>query len=248
MKQVEQKDPQTIGQPGFTEVSSGPEPGQAKPGWIRSRLMRFYEYRQSHKEHPFLAMTLAGLVLLVGFVSNDAYTSLKGLIWKKTDHLTELAEEQRKAFADLRADLGQISSSISEGDRAAFRSVRSAVEAIENTNAGLIQQLVLAKQENETLRKASQQAVGVSGGYDFILAERSGVRLDATTVLGVTNVAGGYVGVNLTSAKSEKSVRESLQSGESIAYSSASGQACKVSLLSVNNADIGTASFAIGCT
>lgn len=248
MNQTEQNHQQSTGKTGPANGSGCPEPVQAKPGLSRRMLLRFYDYRQSHKEHPFLALALAALVLLVGFVANDAYTSAKGLIWKDTGQLADLAKQQKQEFAALKTQLSQIGSSIGEDDRAAFRSVRNAVESIENTNAGLIQQLVLAKHENETLRKVSQQTAGVSGGYDFILTEGSGVRLDATTVLGVRYVQSRDVSVSLTSAAAAEPVNESLASGQSLAYRSASGQACKVSLLSINDADIGTASFAVGCT
>ena len=100
----------------------------------------------------------------------------------------------------------------------------------------------------QTLRNVAQRTAGVSGGYDFILAEGNGVRIDDSTVLGVSSVHNGYAIVNLTSASSDRAVKESLRNGESVAYVSAKGQACKLSLLSINNADVGTASFAVGCT
>ncbi|CAN5311432.1 hypothetical protein BH11PSE14_BH11PSE14_03870 [soil metagenome] len=233
---------------GPADGGNVPEDAQAKFGWTRRQLVKFFDYRESHKKHPFLALTLAAFVLLVGFIANDVYIRAKGMIWKGTDHLAELAKEQKQAFAELKNQLGQLSSSINADDRAAFRSVRNAVDAMENTNVGLIQQLVLAKQENETLRKVSQQTAGVSGGYDFILTEGSGIRLDATTVLGVNRVSPTWATVNLTSASAAEPVRKDLQNGESLAYRSASGKACKVSLLSTNSADVGSASFAIGCT
>ena len=118
------------------------------------------------------------LLAVAGFLLNDAYSWARDKAMDKPDYLQELARDQEQQFKALKDSLGKISSSIDSGDRAAFKQVKDAVSAMGDTNASLIQQLVLAKQENETLRRIAGDKAGVSGGYDFILAEGSGIRVD----------------------------------------------------------------------
>lgn len=188
------------------------------------------------------------LLAVLGFLLNDAYSAARDWATNKPNYLTALAEQQDKEFAALKDSLNQISNSISSSDREAFRQVRDVVTSIEKTNAGLIQQLALAKQENETLRKITSQDAGVSGGYDIILTEGAGLRIDATTTLGLTHVGATGVHINLTSAGVDQARTVALAPGASLAYQNASGNPCKLSLLSFKDGTGGSASFAMGCT
>ena len=181
---------------------------------------------------------------VVGFLLGDAYSAARDWAMDKPDYLQELTESQKQEFADLRASLRSIGGAIESGDRAAFNQVKGAIDAIEKTNAGLIQQLVVAKQENETLRDVAGQQAGISGGYDFILSEKRGIRIDPATVLGVENVTSGGVTVNLTSQAADKPQRMYMDPGEFLAYVNAQGSACKLSLLSFND---GAAAFSNHC-
>ena len=191
----------------------------------------------------FKWLTLA----VVGFLLGDAYSAARDWAMDKPDYLQELAKTQKQEFADLRDSLQKIGGTIDNGDRAAFNQVKGAIKSIEQTNASLIQQLVMAKQENETLRTVAGQQAGISGGYDFILSETRGIRIDPATVLGVETVHGGGVWVNLTSGTAEKPLRMHLDPGQFVPYSNARGGACKLSLLSYNNGDPGTATFSNHC-
>jgi hypothetical protein len=182
---------------------------------------------------------------LAGFLLNEGLTWARDRMMDKPDYLQQLAEAQQKEFDEVKASLRQIGGSIDSGDRAAYDQVRDAVASMEKTNASLIQQLVLAKQENETLRKVGSAKTGISGGYDFLLAQGSGLRLEDGTVFGLENVGGGGVRVNVSSPTD--STNRFLRSGQAVDYTSNSGGACRVSLLSFNDARIGTASFARSC-
>lgn len=188
------------------------------------------------------------LLAVAGFLLNDAYSWARDKTMDKPDYLQELARDQEQQFKALKDSLGKISSSIDSGDRAAFKQVKDAVSAMGDTNASLIQQLVLAKQENETLRRIAGDKAGVSGGYDFILAEGSGIRVDRDTILGVERIDTHGALVNLASGNTEQVKNERLTPGEALAFTNPQGKQCKVSLLSFNDAAVGTASFAVGCT
>ena len=163
----------------------------------------------------------------------------------KPDYLAQLAKQQDKDFADIKSSLQHIGSSIASGDRKALADVRNAVDDIERTNRGLVHQLALAKRENDTLRTAAESK-GVSGGYDFILAEGGGFRIDPATVIGLQSVDPRGVRIGLSSSSSDAG-KQFLRSGDSLAFKNDAGRDCKVSLLSYENASVGTASFAIHC-
>lgn len=197
------------------------------------------------KKFGFLEAGKWLLLAVAGFLLGDAYNAARDWAMDKPDYLKELAESQKKEFADLHKSLGQIEG---PGDRAAVRQVQGAVKAIEQTNAGLIQQLVLARRENDTLRKVAGDKAGVSGGYDFMLSSTGGIRIDPATVLGLDRVSGNGTYINLTASGQERSVSKFLSVGESVAYVDAQGRACKVTLVSFNNASPGAASFVNGCS
>jgi hypothetical protein len=206
-------------------------PTTGSPKWIKIRNGAFWV-----------------LLAVVGFVLNDAYSAARDWATNKPDYLKDLAQKQDKQFDELKQSLGSISGSINSGDRKAFRQVKDAVDAMGKTNSGLIQQLVLAKQENEALRKVAGEKAGVSGGYDFMLTEGGGMRIDPSTVLGLSNVAPQGVYANLTSKGADAPQSTFLKVGQSLAYNSADGKSCKVSLVSLNPDSVGAATFVVGCS
>lgn len=182
---------------------------------------------------------------LAGFLLNESLSWARDRMMDKPDYLQELAKTQERQFEDVKASLRQISGSIDAGDRAAYDQVRDAVASMEKTNASLIQQLVLAKQENETLRKVGSEKTGIAGGYDFLLAQGNGLRLEDGIAFGLVKVGGGGARVNLSSPT--ESTNRFLRSGQAVTYISRTGGSCRVALLSINDARIGTASFARSC-
>jgi len=187
------------------------------------------------------------LVGVAGFMLNEGLAWARDAAMDKPDYLQDLAKKQEQEFKDINDQLKQIGASIESGDRQAFAQVKDSIEGIERTNSSLIQQLVLAKQENETLRRIAQEKAGVSGGYDFILAENAGVRIDRDTVLGVDYVSERGARVNLTHAGADRPSSRFLGPGESVPFRSETGADCKVSMVSFNDAKTGTASFVVGC-
>lgn len=225
---------------------------EAKPtkdaGWAKRHLGEYNEWSGTIKAHPVKGVLLALGLFLLGIGGDEIKDQIKSRMFGPDEFLAQLAEKQKEGFADLNRNLGMLRGSIGSGDKAAFASVQNAVKGLEDSNSQLIQQLVLAKQENETLRKVTEQKTGLSGGYDFILAEDNGIRIDDSTVIGLKSVSGNYAHVSLTSADRDASDNMSLQSGQSLGYRNAAGKLCKVSLLSINRGNPGTASFALGCT
>lgn len=181
-----------------------------------------------------------------GFMLNEGLTWLRDKAMEKPDYLQQLAKSQGEQFERVRASLGEISGSLQSGDRKAFQQVKSAVAELGNTHASLIQQLVLAKKENDVLRQATSDR-GIAGGYDFLLAEGSGIRIDQDTVLGVKSVSTAGTRVNLTASGADSRSDTWLEPGMSLPFTNRQGASCKVSLLSTNKAPVGTASFVVGC-
>jgi len=79
--------------------------------------------------------------------ASEGYGYVKGKVVGPDQFLVQIAESQKLEFAELKKNLGQIRSSLTDGDREAFSSVQSAVSSLERTNSDLIQQLVMAKRE-----------------------------------------------------------------------------------------------------
>lgn len=227
---------------------AGGKQSQEKQGWLTRQLGDLRSWKKSMEAHPLKGAILAVVLFALGVVGSVIIDRIKSKVLGPDEFLVQIADSQKQEFAALRKNLDHLSSSIDSGDRQAFDSVRNAVKTLEGSNNQLMQQLVLAKRENDTLRKTVEQKTGVSGGYDFILAEDNGIRLDNTTILGVQGINSGYVRVSLTSSDADKPANQSLQSGQSLTYRSATGKSCKVSVLSINNGNPGTASFAVGCT
>ena len=186
------------------------------------------------------------LLGVAGFALNEGLSWARDMAMDKPDYLKQLSEQQTVQFEQIRNSLGELSSSLRSGDREAYEQIRGAVAAIEHTNASLIEQLALAKQENETLRKVGARA-GVSGGYDFILAEDSGIRIDPGTIFGLSSVSGTGTVVHITSSDAGQARRQFLRPGQSVAFRNDQGADCKISLLSFKRGKIGTGSYAVGC-
>lgn len=237
--------PQTVDRAHAAE-DEAPQ-GGAK-GWIYHSLSGFYASRDSLRKHPVWGTLLAALILVIGVAGSEAYQYVRGKLVGPDEFLVQISDAQTRQFEELKANLQAIRGSLGDDGRDAFREVQDAVQVLERNNDGLIRQLALAKQENETLRKVAQERAGVSGGYDVILAENHGLRLDASTVLGVTDVRTGGSYVNLTSQDEEQARYAYLRSGESMSYRAADGRSCKLSLLSVSPGTVGTASFVLGCS
>ncbi|MGE3731415.1 MAG: hypothetical protein AB7F83_12810 [Lysobacterales bacterium] len=218
-----------------------------KANWLHRRLAGFYAVRESARAHPVWGTVLALLTLVVGVMAAEAYDYGKRQLLGPDEFLAQIAESQTREFADLKKNLGQIQSAIDRDDRAAFNNLKNAIRSIEQSNVELIQQLMLAKRENDTMRSLAEQRTGVTGGYDFILTESGGIRLDRTTTFGIQYVGESYVTANLSAIGAADAKQVDLKSGQSLGYQGADQRQCKVSLLSIRRADIGTASFAVNC-
>ena len=102
----------------------------------------------------------------------------------------------------------------------------------------------MARDEYGRLSQASGAQGGVSGGYDFILSENTGISLDASTSVGVGNISRDGASVRV-SADGADGGREFLGSGEFVTFRNARGEECRVTVLSVN--ENAAASFAVAC-
>lgn len=214
-------------------------------GGIAKRLVLGVRRRiELVKSHWLLGLVYGVAVAVGALMVNDLYDTLKPWGNGTDAFLQQMKQDQTKAFASLEEGLQRIRGSIDGGDRAAFRQVSEAVEELKDVNVGLMSQLALAKQENERLSQVAARQHGVSGGYDFILGENTGLRLDRSTQIGVDTISGDGAYVRL-SAKDTQNARTFLDNGESVAYTNGAGQPCKVTLLSVSGGS--AASFALSC-
>ncbi|MBP1473001.1 hypothetical protein J7I44_01740 [Frateuria sp. MAH-13] len=215
-----------------------------KSGWLTRKLAGFYASRDAVKKHPLWGTLFFLLCACGGVAASEAYGYVRSKIVGPDEFLVQMRNEQKLQFAELRQNLGKLSGDLDGEGRRALESVKGAVKSLESANTTLMDQLAMAKQENESMRKLAEAKSGLSGGYDFILSENGGMRIDPTTVVGVRYINGSYIGVNLTSRDGQQSV--SLQSGGSVPYVNANGKHCQVSVMRIDGQS-NTASFAVGC-
>lgn len=231
---------ETSGAAAVTGDAADYAPGPAD-GWLTRKLHGFYVWRRNIRAHPLIGTLFAVALATAGFLAAQAFEWVKDEFSDPDEFLVQMSEKQDQEFAALRAGLD----ALREGDASAERQVESAIEAIEASNQGLLAHLSMARQEYERLRQITAERTGLDAGYDFVLTEQAGLRIDAGTVLGVNYVNRNGAGVSLTSLGRQEST-EFLKSGESVDYQGVDGQACKLALLSIDEAR-GAASFARIC-
>lgn len=219
-----------------------------KRGLIYRLFAGYRTWRASIEAHPVWGVLLGGMLLLLGVAGSEAYGWARSKVVGPDEFLVQIEETQKREFDEIKKNLGQIRSSMDDAGRDAFDNVKNAVNALESTNNGLLQQIQLAKQENETLRKIVQDSKGISGGYDFILTEESGIKLDEVTTVGLQHVSSGTAAVNLSSAKNQSGNSSAyLHSGQSLSYVDAAGRNCRLVVMTVKSGRPGTASFSRSC-
>ena len=224
----------------------GPPASADRISFWRHPIAWFWKTQDSTSKAAPVMRTLWALVLLVGgFVVNEAYGYIRGKFVGPDQYLKELSDKQDRSFQELKDGVGWLSSVVDGQDREVLRQVEAASRDIRNVNAGLLQQLALARGENKRLSQVAGQQAGVRGGYDFMLTENTGLVIEPGVVLGLQDLYTSYAIVNLTGA-SETDGRKRLSSGESIAYRNAAGASCRITLLSISG-DNGAASFSNSC-
>lgn len=233
--------------PQQTQDNEAAATAQSRPGWLTRQLGDFREWRKAIEAHPLKGAVLALVLLVLGILGNEAVDRVMQNFREPDEFLVQMKDEQKRNFEALNASLSELKGTLDADGRSALGNVAAAAEALKNTNARLIEEFALARRENDTLREAVRNATGMEGGSDFIVGEASSWQIDPETSIGLTDVASSYIYVNLTSRDSDTSVRRRLNAGESVAYTSASGQACKIALHTINNAKPGSASFSRIC-
>jgi len=187
----------------------------------------------------------AVLLIVGGVAASEAYEWGRSKVVDPDQYLKELAAKQDSSFKELKKGLSQIGSAIGSGDREALNRIETASREIRDTNIALLNQLDLAKQENQRLSQVAGQQAGIRGGYDLMLTENTGLVLEPGVVLGVDSISSSFVRANL-SADGAAEGTKSLNSGESLTYRNATGATCRVTLLSISGAN-GAASFSRSC-
>lgn len=231
---------------GDNENSPAMAPAEAaRPGMLRRALQWYWGQRDSAERGEPVKRTLVALVLLaLGVGGSEAYGYVRDKFRDPDAYLVQMKQDQDAAFKKLQGSLDALGSSVEGNGRQALSQVRSAVSEMKSANAGLMAQLALAKQENLRLSQVAGQQAGVSGGYDIILSENTGLALDGSSVLGVQGVQRNGAWVRMSTAGADDQ-RNFLESGESLVYRNAAGRECKISLLSVSGGE--SASFKTSC-
>ena len=204
------------------------KPRRGVGAWTKEKAKRTQDYS---------AGRIAWWVLLVviGFAINTALG--KALRWwdGPDEFLAKMYAEQTSEFEKLQTGLGELRKELPAGQTSAFDTVQSAVSSLRESNSALMNQLSEAKRRNKRLSENLAAAGSAQGGYDFLLEEGGGIRVDDTTYVGLRSINGfGAAGVNLTSKDDARQQTSWLDPGEAISYEAANGEACKVVVLSID--------------
>lgn len=213
-------------------ASAAPDQTSAAPGAWRGRVRNG-------------SLLVAGA--LASFIGQDVYGWVRDKMVPPDDSVQRLAEQQAERFDALARSLDALRGSVDGQGREALAEVRAASESLRAFNDQVLAKLDFARRENEAMQRNLQASRGVEGGYDVLLARGESMRIDASTVLGLTSVHPNNVYVNISSAdRSEGSQRVNLRPGEAAAYVDAGGRACTVTLLTLRRGS-DVVSFALNC-
>lgn len=220
-----------------------PHHAGAEAGWFKRTVLNFRAQIEFAKHHWLASIFYFAAVAIGAWELGGRYQQWR---WGDTtdEQLQAIRQEQATAFENLDDKLGQLRGAVDGDGSGVLREVGHLVEEIKATNNGLLHQLALARDENDRLSQVGGSQAGVLGGYDFILSENTGMRVDDTTVVGVGSISRGGASVSL-SANGARSGRQFLNSGESVAFRNAAGESCRVTLLSVTAE--AAASFDVAC-
>ncbi|HVI58232.1 MAG TPA: hypothetical protein VM619_05090 [Luteimonas sp.] len=209
-------------------------------GWIRIVL-------SNRRAKWSLNIAFIVLAAIAAWSLGDLYDGWHPRATQAEQRFADRRAHQREAFREVQSQLQAVRGTVPPAGREELLGLQASIHALERHSSGLVQQLALAKRENDALRRQLERAEGPAGGYDFIVPEAGSMRIDATTVLGVAGVGNGGARVNLTSAGNGDVRDRFLASGQSLRYRAADGHACKVALLGTGPAPGGAAAFALGC-
>lgn len=215
------------------------------PKWYRNPVAFFWYMQDSGSRGKVWARSAWALVLLVGgFAISEAYAWARTSVVDPDAYLKKIEAKQDASFKALQDSLGRLSGSLETSDKAVLREVQVAANEIKVANQGLIQQLALAKIENERLQKIATTEAGVRGGYDFIMSPQTSLILEDEVTLGLHRVS-RVRAYGLLNAPGEVNKGFQLTTGQSMAYRNAAGLECTITALSLL-AD-GAASFSRRC-
>lgn len=186
---------------------------------------------------------LAGVA---GFVLNEGLAWIKKKQFDDEDPVAQLAKQQKTEFDALHAGLRDLRRAVPSANRAELQRVERSIDNVQAQNRDLLRMFAMAREENDRSQELLRQSGNAGGGYDFILSENGGLRLDGHNVFGVSAISRNSVSVRLSQVGMEKEQARFLQSGESLRYTSERGQDCRISLLSIS-ASADAASFGKVC-
>ena len=225
-------------------MSSADGVAAARPdGMFKRAVLNLRAQRDFARNHWLASVFYSAAIVVGGWVLGDLYNAWKPWHDNTDAQLQQLREEQAAAFKDLDGKLGTLTRSVDADGREALRDVEGLVRDIRDTNTRLLQQLVLAREENTRLSQVGGAQAGISGGYDFILTPITGIRVDSASVVGVGNISRDGAHVRVTAAGG--TTGNFLRNGQAIAYVNAAGESCRVALLSVTERS--AASFDVAC-
>ena len=147
------------------------------------------------------------------------------------DDTLQIIENQNKQFDEVRNNLSKLQSSLSGSSSEIFAELKDSYQEAFKTSQLITANYEAVKAENSTLRKLLKKEKGLEGGYDILVSEGDGFRIDTAVSFGVNNVNQplSYAELSLTSKKQEENISDArIHVGERINYTNEKGKQCSL--------------------
>lgn len=193
----------------------------------------------------FLISAIAGT-----FISTGVETFMKSF-FPSMDDTTQIIENQNKQFNDVKENLAKLQGALSGKDRETFNSLKDSYQSAFKASEVLATSYQILKDENDSLRKVLKKEKGIDGGFDILLPEKQGYKLDSAVTFGNKYYGNAQGSFTLTSKNPEENlIEKNIKVGQGMLFTNENGKKCSLNFLGAKKIEGGSTAvgkFAVQC-
>jgi hypothetical protein len=189
------------------------------------------EIKSFIENNIFISLLFFVVSAVVGTLISSGVEAAIKKIDPSLDDTLQIIENQNKQFDEVKNNLSKLQSSLSGGNSEIFAELKDSYQEAFKSSQLIAANYEAVKAENSVLRKVLKKEKGLDGGYDILVREGDGYRIDSAASVGVNAV---YTGANrailsLTSRKQEENIsKQVVNVGERLNYTNEKGKQCSV--------------------